>query len=138
VKEGNHLHPVNKVHQSSFNAFISQKCPRCHAGPVFKHPTFSLKFAKMYDNCPVCDQKYEIEPGFFWGSMYISYFMTVIIGFGVAFADFQVVQNPPVLQVIACICIALLVMSPVSFRYSRMIMLYSFASIKFDPHAAKE
>jgi hypothetical protein len=90
----------------------------------------------MHKNCPACKQLYEIETGFFWGSMYISYFMTVIIGFFVALADFMVVKDPPVLQVIGWICLALAVLSPASFRYSRLIMLYSFASIKFDPKAA--
>jgi uncharacterized protein (DUF983 family) len=137
VKETEHQQVHYEVQPSKFSAFLAQTCPHCHAGPVFKHPTFSLKFMQMYDKCTVCGQKYEIEPGFFWGSMYISYFMTVIIGFAVGFTDFQLVPNPPVLQVIGLICIALLILSPVSFRYSRMIMLYSFASIKFDPNAGK-
>lgn len=91
----------------------------------------------MNDNCPVCGLKYEIETGFFWGSMYISYFMTAIIGFFVAYLDFLVVKDPPVWQIVGCICIALFVLSPITFRYSRLIMLYSFGSIKYDPNAGK-
>lgn len=27
----------------------------------------------MYDRCPSCGQKYVLEPGFYWGAMYIGY-----------------------------------------------------------------
>ena len=27
----------------------------------------------MHKRCPHCDKKYEIEPGFWWGAMYIGY-----------------------------------------------------------------
>lgn len=27
----------------------------------------------MHEDCPSCGQKYEIEPGFYWGAMYIGY-----------------------------------------------------------------
>ena len=114
------------------NAFLSQRCPRCHKGDVFVYPTFSLKFAKMHEHCPHCGLKFEIEPGFFWGSMYISYFITVIIGLIVGFVDYSIFKEPPVWHIVGTIFIALLIFSPVMFRYSRLIMLYSFGSIKYD------
>ena len=27
----------------------------------------------MYENCPVCSQKYDLEPGFWYGTGYVSY-----------------------------------------------------------------
>lgn len=32
---------------------------------------------KMYDACPVCGQKTDIEPGFYIGTAYVSYALTV-------------------------------------------------------------
>ena len=119
------------------SAFWSQKCPHCHKGPVFSRPTFSINFIKMNENCPVCGQEYEIEPGFFWGSMYVSYFITVAIVLLVGVADFLIIKDPPLLQIMACIVVSLIILTPLTFRYSRLIMLYYFASIKYDPKAGK-
>jgi len=33
----------------------------------------------MYDNCPVCRQKYDLEPGFWYGTGYVSYALSVAI-----------------------------------------------------------
>ncbi len=33
---------------------------------------------KMYVHCPVCDLKFEREPGYFLGAMYISYVLGVM------------------------------------------------------------
>lgn len=40
----------------------------------------------MPTHCPVCQQKFELEPGFYWGSIFISY---AIFGWGL-FALFAV------------------------------------------------
>ncbi len=53
------------------------KCPRCQEGDLFETGTFS--FQKSFDmpqNCPVCGQKYFLEPGFYYGAMFISYIIT--------------------------------------------------------------
>ncbi|WP_317130706.1 DUF983 domain-containing protein [Niastella caeni] len=34
---------------------------------------------KMYDRCPVCDQRMEIEVGFYYGTGYVSYALTVAL-----------------------------------------------------------
>lgn len=51
------------------------KCPKCHQGNVFvTNKVFDLKnFDKMNERCPHCDLKFEKEPGFFYGAMFISY-----------------------------------------------------------------
>ena len=119
------------------SAFWSQKCPHCHKGPVFKYPTLSLKFTAMYNNCPVCNQDFEIEPGFYYGSMYVSYFITIFIGLVAGIADYFIVKDPPVMQIMVCIVGAIFIFTPYTFRYSRLVMLYTFGSIKYDPEAGK-
>jgi len=117
--------------------FWSLKCPHCHKGRVFKNPTFSLGFMKMHEHCPVCGQQYEIEPGFFWGSMYVSYFITVFIVGIAVLLDFMLVTDPPILQTMSVIIVSLIILTPLTYRYSRMVMLYYFASIKYDPKAGR-
>ncbi len=53
------------------------KCPRCQSGKIFKSSAVNLrKFTDMNADCPVCGLHFEIEPGFFWGAMYVSYTIT--------------------------------------------------------------
>ncbi len=50
------------------------KCPKCHEGNLFKSSLFSMEgIYNMHEDCPSCGQKFEIEPGFYWGAMYIGY-----------------------------------------------------------------
>ena len=54
-------------------SIVGMKCPRCHEGPLWRSPLYKLKFYDMHENCPVCGLKYEQEPGFCYGSMYMGY-----------------------------------------------------------------
>lgn len=57
---------------STFNDILHQRCPRCRVGKIFHHSIF-LGFPKMQEECSVCHLRYEREPGYFLGAMYISY-----------------------------------------------------------------
>jgi uncharacterized protein (DUF983 family) len=57
---------------STLNDILHQRCPRCRVGKIFHHSIF-LGFPKMQEECPVCHLRYEREPGYFLGAMYISY-----------------------------------------------------------------
>ena len=79
------------------------------------------KFAKTQYECAHCKLSYEPEPGFFFGAMYWSYAIIVgiIITMSVVFNlmglfDYAIVGIPT----------AILILLPVIFRYSRMLMLY--------------
>lgn len=54
-------------------SIVGMKCPRCHEGKLWRSPLYKLKLFDMYENCPVCGLKYEQEPGFWYGSMYMGY-----------------------------------------------------------------
>lgn len=55
-----------------------QKCPRCHKGDMFTHKWYQLKHvAQMHKKCPVCGQQTEMEQGFYYGTGYVSYALTV-------------------------------------------------------------
>lgn len=53
-------------------AMALNKCPRCHEGDMFKTPITGGIY-NMHENCTECDQPFELEPGFYWGAMYIGY-----------------------------------------------------------------
>ncbi|MGA9543437.1 MAG: DUF983 domain-containing protein [Candidatus Sulfotelmatobacter sp.] len=57
---------------------LRQRCPRCRTGSIFRYSIFR-GFPKMHDRCPVCDLKFDREPGYFLGAMYVSYGLGVVI-----------------------------------------------------------
>ena len=60
---------------STFN----NKCPRCREGKLFvsSNPYNLSAITKMNERCPVCGQPTEIELGFYYGTGYVSYALTV-------------------------------------------------------------
>lgn len=57
---------------------LTQKCPRCHEGDLFTHKWYQIKYiTKMKPSCDVCGQRTELEPGFYHGTGYVSYALTV-------------------------------------------------------------
>lgn len=57
---------------------LSEKCPRCHKGEMFTHKWYQLgSNNKMVDSCKVCGQRTQLEPGFYHGTGYVSYALTV-------------------------------------------------------------
>ncbi len=58
------------------------KCPRCRKGELFKKKgMFRYKdLLLMNESCDNCKLMYELEPGFWIGSLYASYPFVVIIG----------------------------------------------------------
>jgi len=60
---------------------LNHKCSRCRTGNMFRDKSsYHLRcFMKMNENCPVCDQPMEIEVGFYYGTGYVSYVLTVAV-----------------------------------------------------------
>jgi uncharacterized protein (DUF983 family) len=49
------------------------RCPRCGQQRLFKN------WITMYPECATCHLKYEREPGYFLGSIYINYGLTAVL-----------------------------------------------------------
>ncbi|MCW3107607.1 MAG: hypothetical protein JWQ09_2113 [Segetibacter sp.] len=64
-----------------FFKLFTCKCPRCRKGDMFedKNPWHLKKTMKMNKECPVCGQPLDIEVGFYFGSSYVAYALTVAL-----------------------------------------------------------
>jgi uncharacterized protein (DUF983 family) len=49
------------------------KCPRCGGAPMF------AGLFRMHERCANCQLKFEREPGYFLGSIYINYGITALV-----------------------------------------------------------
>lgn len=101
---------------------------------MFKHPAWQLhKATAMNETCPHCGFKFEIEPGFFWGAMYISYAFGVAISVAFGILAFYWFNDPDLWVYMVVIFTPLLLLSPLSMRYSRVLMLYLFGEVSYKP-----
>lgn len=69
----------NKVNRGYLSSTVGCRCPRCREGKLFQYPV-SISFKKnmlMNKECLVCKQPSELEVGFYYGTSYVSYAMTV-------------------------------------------------------------
>ncbi|WP_347160227.1 DUF983 domain-containing protein [Pontibacter chitinilyticus] len=128
-------HPQKGVSNPSLaEAILACKCPRCRQGEVFTHSALNLrKFDSMYTECPVCGLHYEVELGFFWGAMYISYGFSVSIILMAGVLLYYLANDPPMWVYLAVVATLIIVSTPVLFRYARIFMLYFFGGIKYNP-----
>lgn len=112
----------------SIRKILNNECPNCDQGKVFKDKSFffSLGFPKMYDRCYSCDFKFEKEPGFFVGAMYVSYALSVgeaIITFFIAQQFFDKLFDLRIIIVVAAVLMLLMFFN---IRLSRIIWTYLF------------
>jgi hypothetical protein len=93
--------------------------------------SYNLKqFLKMNDRCPECAQFMEIEPGFYYGTAYVSYASTVALSVATFVAwsvliGFSLNDNS-VFHWIVLNIIVLLAMQPYLMRLSRALWLSFF------------
>lgn len=122
---------------SSLVSILQQRCPRCHQGPLFTHSALNLAhFTEMPSACPVCGQVYEPEPGFYWGAMYISFAFSTAIMLVVGFAVYYLLHDPDTWVYITAVAVVALLLTPLSLRYSRTLMLYLFGGVRYDARYA--
>lgn len=117
---------------SALTAALSGKCPRCRAGEMFVSSALNIrKSLKMYDKCLKCDLKFEVEPGFFFGAMYVSYVFSVAILIVTTFLLYVLANDPEVHIYIICVTLISLFTYPFNYRYSRIFFLHLFGGVKY-------
>ncbi|KAA6435945.1 DUF983 domain-containing protein [Rufibacter glacialis] len=87
----------------------------------------------MPEKCSECGFRFEIELGFYWGAMYMSYGLSVVIVFLVGISLYFLANDPPTWVYLTAVASVIVVFTPVLFRYARVMMLYFFGSVSFDP-----
>lgn len=119
-------------------AILACKCPRCRRGEVFTHTAMNLrKFDHMHKTCPSCGLYYETEVGLFWGAMYISYGFSVAIVVIVGIMLYFLANDPPTWVYMSSVGAVVLLTTPLLFRYARILMLYFFAGVNYNPSYSK-
>jgi uncharacterized protein (DUF983 family) len=112
---------------SKLYSILTGSCPKCQKELMyFDKKSFSLtNILKMNENCSHCGLKYQIEPAFFFGAMYVSYALNVIlivVTFLIAFFGFEAKMKGIMISII----VALILFFPIIMRLSRNIYINIF------------
>jgi uncharacterized protein (DUF983 family) len=123
---------------SKLNSILTGSCPRCQNESMYldKNPLHLKNVLKMHEHCSHCNLKYQIEPSFFYGAMYVSYGLNVAIGIA-AFIVSYVIFNSSIKTAFIAIIAALILTFPLVLRWSRNIYINMFVSYdkQFDKNS---
>ncbi|QSB26547.1 DUF983 domain-containing protein [Flavobacterium sp. CLA17] len=122
---------------SKLNSILTGSCPKCQNESMYsdKNPLHLTKVLKMNENCSHCGLKYQIEPSFFYGAMYVSYGLNVAVGiaaFIISFVFFKTTIEKSFLIIV----ISLIALFPFVLRLSRNLYINMFVS--YDPTAGQK
>lgn len=113
-------------------AVLQGRCPQCHQGKLFTHGAYNLRnFTKVNEHCSHCGVRFEREPRFFDGAMYISYALSVGLFLVSAFIIYMVFDPSSENVYLIAIISEVFLLYPLMFRYSRIFYLYIFGGLKF-------
>jgi len=114
-----------------FSSAFKLKCAKCRKGRMFVPVQKFNDWFKMNDHCPKCGTHLYMEPGFYWGAMYVSYaissamcfilFMLAYFGFGWSLTGS-----------FAFLSIIVMLTAPYVFRLARSFWLAAF--MRYDPN----
>ena len=116
---------------SKIYAMITGCCPKCHEESMYldANPFNIMKIYAMHETCSHCKQVYKIEPSFFFGAMFVSYGLGVLIGIITFLLSFYVFHANLKTSFIAII-VALILCNTLIMRLSRNIWINIF--VNFD------
>jgi hypothetical protein len=100
---------------------------------MFTHKWWQIsKFANYNELCPVCNLRFDREPGFFIGAMYVSYGMIVAM-VAIVWCILYFIFSDPIFEVYIGVIVSLnIILLPLIFRYSRILYLYGFGGVQYN------
>jgi uncharacterized protein (DUF983 family) len=117
---------------------LTNRCPRCREGKIFTTDrAYDLKNnLKMHEKCPNCGQVTEIEVGFYYGTSYVSYALTVAYSVATFVAwwvllGFSLYDNS-IFYWLGFNAVTLILLQPYFMRLSRTLWLSWF--VKYNPN----
>ncbi|MEQ8471020.1 MAG: DUF983 domain-containing protein [Marinoscillum sp.] len=124
--------------KGALQAVFEGRCPKCRQGKMFASSTYDIKkLGTMNKNCPHCGHQFEMEPGYFYGAMYVSYALSVGIFLATTLILFLLFDDPSLTTYIVSITLVALLLYPINLRYSRILFAHFFGGVNYDPELSK-
>ncbi len=134
------INPSHELHLHKPNllwSMLSNKCSHCRRGKlyIYRNPYNLKHFMEMPETCPVCGQPFEIEVGFWFGTGFVSYALSVVVCVA-SFIAWKVLigmslHDNRLFWWIGVNAVLLVALQPILMRLSRTIWLNFF--VWYDP-----
>src|SRR5690606_41759338 len=111
-------------HTSKIKAVIAAKCPKCRVGQMFVGSAYGIKRQRMNDLCPHCGFRFEIEPGYFYAAMYVSYGLSMAELVVAGLLTYEITKSESPWVYLAVRLTAIVVAAPINYRFSRLNFLH--------------
>lgn len=119
---------------SQTSAALHAKCPKCRRGDMFANKGYNLFSQKMNKTCPHCGFTFEIEPGYFYVAMFVSYAFNVAEMVTMAVAIYVLTGSHNPWAYVASLLGVSVLLSPFNFKFSRVVLLYWLTpGLHYDP-----
>lgn len=118
-------------------SLLTMKCPRCRHGAMFcqSNPWRLKGLMKMPETCTECGQPFELEVGFWYGTGYISYGLSVLLSAATLIAWWLLIglsiRDNRFFWWMGFNAVFLIALQPWLMRFSRVVYLYLF--VKYNP-----
>jgi uncharacterized protein (DUF983 family) len=105
---------------------LTEKCPNCGEGQVFEKNAKFFSIPVMKRNCDKCGYRFDREPGYFIGAMYLSYGLAVFEGLVTFLICHFFFPRMATIWVPLLIMLVILVFSIKNFKLSRILYIHIF------------
>ncbi|WP_256002054.1 DUF983 domain-containing protein [Pedobacter deserti] len=127
---------------SKLYAIVNAKCPQCRRGDIFTGSLYGFNIQRTRETCEHCGQRFEIEPGYFYAAMYVSYAMNVAEMVTLAVATYVFsggdLSYESLWLYLTVILVGCLLLAPFNYRYSRVLLLHLLSpKISYKPQYDK-
>lgn len=115
---------TNKSHL--LRSILHEKCPNCGQSDVFKKDAVIFQMPVMNEKCATCLYKFDREPGYFIGAMYISYGIAALFGILTFILFYFTFPTLPLIATPIAIVAVLLLIAKKNYKISRIIYIHIF------------
>lgn len=117
---------------SKLYAVLKFKCPHCHEGEFFvdRNPYNLMRAGDIHEHCSVCHRRYQPEPGFYFGAMYVAYGLAVATLVTAYVATIVLYPGASTGVAVAVLLVSLLLLTPLLYALSKTIYAAMFISYK--------
>jgi uncharacterized protein (DUF983 family) len=121
LKKGTKLYSILKL-----------KCPHCQVGDFYKsrNPYNFSSMSEVKDRCENCQKKFSLEPGFYYGAMYVSYALGVAHVVSFVVAKFVLEIEMEFWNFIILVASFLIIATPLYYALSKIVWANLFMNYK--------
>ena len=127
------------VKDTKLYSILNFKCPHCHEGDFFvAHPYNLKRVGDLHERCSECNGRFTIEPGFYYGAMYVSYAMGSALAVSIWVAFLVLAPDAPLPLIIGVVSVAMIGVGPLFYALSKIIWANMFLNFKGAKEAKQD